>query len=95
METIEQKEVRGISIKQLVYYSIVVISFIVGLVIRDMKRENEIETMRINIQTIEIKSQAQDKEREALKTMDQTHDVRLNSQENRITKVETILQYKK
>lgn len=95
METIEEREVRGISIKQLVYYSIVVIGFVVGLVIRDVKRENVIETMIIKQQALEIKDQAQDKEREALRTANETQDNRLNSQDNRITKVETIVEYKK
>ena len=95
METIEEKEVRGISIKQLVYYSIVVIGFVAGLVYRDVKRENVVETVITRMQAIEIKDQAQDKEREALKLIDQNHETKMSSQDNRLTKVETIIEYKK
>lgn len=95
MQTIEEKEVRGISIKQLVYYGVMIISLITGLVYRDVKRENVVETMAIKLQALEIKDQAQDKERDALKITDQTQETRLNSQDNRITKVETVIEYKK
>ena len=95
MQTIEDKEVRGISIKQLIYYGIMVISLITGLVYRDVKRENVVETMAIKLEALQIRNEAQDKEREAIKITDQTQETRLNSQDNRIVKLETVIELKK
>lgn len=88
MTTIEQREIRGITWKQAGTYIVVAVSFIISLVYRDVKRENELETLKTKMQAIEIKMEAAEKERNAMKILSNTQDMRL-------TKIETRMEYLK
>lgn len=88
MTPLEQREIRGITWKQAGTYIVVAVSFIISLVYRDVKRENELETLRTKMQAIEIKMEAAEKERNAMKILSNTQDMRL-------TKIETRMEYLK
>lgn len=86
MKNLEATEIRGITVKQLTTYVIAMIGFIVALVIRDVRRENKMEELKTQIETIEKKIEAADKDRAALKIMD-------DRQNDRLTKNETIIDF--
>ena len=88
MANLEQSEIKGITWKQAFTYVIAAVGFIISLVVRDVRRENQLETLKTKMQAIEIKMDAADKERSAMKTVD-------NSQDNRLTKIETDMEYLK
>lgn len=84
MKNLEAAEVRGISIKQLVTYVVTAISFIVALVVRDVKRENLIEGYKTKIEAMEKQIEAAEKDRAAIKIIDNQQNERLTKNETRI-----------
>lgn len=87
MTDIEQKELRGITLKQvtkIIGYAIAVVSCIISLVIRDINRSNEVATLREKIQAMSVRIEVGDNERKAIKTDN-------NNLDKRLIRIETIM----
>lgn len=86
MKNLEATEIRGVSIRQLVTYVVTAVTFIIALVVRDVKRENLIEGYKTKIEAMEKQIEAAEKDRAAIKIID-------NQQNERLTKMETKIDF--